>query len=219
MNVLLVHGWGADSRIWEPFLKVMKKTNPSWKPSCIDFGFFGSPHWVTGEFDLVVGHSLGALWLLHQPEIKWRSYCSIAGFTRFAAGEGFPTGIPLATLRRMQRNLERDCEAQLNAFWDAAAGSEVSPSPPDWGRADRGQLDWGLDALKSWDGREQWERLGAGRSNWLGIAARRDPIVPAELSTACFPRLSWIDTDSHLLPWTHPRICAQLISNAFPPRG
>lgn len=209
-RVLMVHGWALGPWIWQPLVDALSLSAPHCEFRRVDLGFWGALQEQAGDYDLAIGHSLGLLWLLNSDKHRFRKLIAINGFTRFARNERFRQGIPGRVIDRMKANLGREPLAQLTAFWDNS-GLPPSDRPADEG--DFQQLNWGLDALKTWDGREQWSQALADLEDWMVVAATGDRIVPAGLTRACFTSggIQWIDSDSHLLPLSEPQQCASLL--------
>jgi pimeloyl-[acyl-carrier protein] methyl ester esterase len=155
---------------------------------------------------LAVGHSLGALWWLAQTAIDWKSLLCINGFPRFTATADYP-GVALRLLDRMRKQFTLDPAAVLADF-HARCGAPGPAAP-----ADAAALAAGLAQLADADGRVA---LAARRQDIRALAGTGDPIVPRTMSEAAFAalpagHLAWVDAPGHLLPLTHPALCAQWI--------
>lgn len=215
--ILLVHGWGLGPGVWRSVIRTL----PAGSCHALDLGFFGPPRQQIPEDRplLAVGHSLGFLWLLQQmaQAPPWRKNClglvSISGFSRFTRAPLFPEGIAPRLLQRMIHRLPQDPEGVLAAFRQQGGW----PGNPSIQRPlDPAPLSRGLTWLQTWDCR-------ATLQTWNGplgvLAARDDAIVPAALTTACFPSspIRWLDEGGHLLPLTHPDACATLIQTVGNP--
>ena len=88
-QLVLVHGWGFDSGVWDPLRALMGNT----VTRVHDLGFFGHPAEalpestaITGAPVVAVGHSLGFMWLLHHRPFAWDALVSVCGMPRFTAG-------------------------------------------------------------------------------------------------------------------------------------
>ncbi|WP_126445601.1 alpha/beta fold hydrolase [Sulfuricystis multivorans] len=199
-TVVFVHGWGYDAHLWD---EVRALLDPTLGIVTLDFGYFGaaSPAPTLDEPVLAVGHSLGVLWWLAQSAIPWRRLLSINGFPRFTASADYP-GVAPRLLCRMQQQF-RKAPATVLADFHARCGGHAPFGLPNLAR-----LAAGLDALGEWDGRA---RLASRRSDVVALAGTNDPIVPAAMSRMAFGTVEFIDTTGHLLPETHPEICARWI--------
>lgn len=206
MNVVLVHGWGYDAALWDAVRSRLPATLPA---ETIDLGYFGAnaavpPAPTFGEPVLAVGHSLGALWWLTQSGIAWHRLLCINGFPRFTATDGYP-GVAPRVLERMRQQFARDPAAVLADFHARCGGHAPVGTPA------VAMLAAGLAALAQWDGRAA---LAARRDDMYALAGTDDPIVPRTLSEAAFAGcdIEFVDAPGHLLPLTHPELCAQWIT-------
>lgn len=200
--LLLVHGWGATPRVWDPLLAALDHP----PALTVDLGFFGPASDLSALAGpwLAVGHSMGFPWLLSRPErASWRGLVAIGGFARFLRAPGFP-GIHPAALRRMRDALARDPRALLASFHRQAL------APADHAPPDTAALDAGLAFLETLDARDA---LRAWEKPLLALAARDDAIVPAAMTRASFPeeQLQVLDTGGHFLHWSRPDWCAARI--------
>ena len=203
-TIVLVHGWGYDASLWDA---VRARLPATWKVVPLDFGYFGAvlPALTFDGPVIAVGHSLGALWWLTQGEIPWRRLLSINGFPRFTETADYAPAVSPRLLARMQTQFRRDPAAVLADFHARCGGHAPSGTP------DIERLAAGLDWLADWDGRAT---LAARRADVAALAGARDPIVPAAMSTMAFGAVATIDAinaGGHLLPVTHPDLCAQWI--------
>ncbi|MEO5341606.1 MAG: hypothetical protein H7837_14005 [Magnetococcus sp. MYC-9] len=209
--LVMVHGWGLGPGLWHG----VRRALPEYRCHTLDLGFFGRPRLQVPEAEplLMVGHSLGFLWLLHHlPQASWRPQCaglvSIAGFSRFSRADDFPHGVPDRLLERMVQRLPADAVGVLQAFCRRGGGAGtawplvVDPAP----------LQQGLRWLQTWDGRAT---LAAWQGPLFSLAAWADPIVPAALTQGCFATTEWLEAEEHLLPLTHPAACATQIRAAL----
>lgn len=210
--MLLVHGWALTSAIWQPLARRLEARNPDYRFQRMDFGYFGPQERVAGHFEIAVGHSLGLLWLLEQTHITFDKIVSLAGFTRFYRDRQFKCGVPSRLLTKMQADLQADMPSLIQKFLQECGGP-LGSWQVDLENSNFDRLNRGLYALKSWDRREQWNDLAVPATRRLVIAARSDPVVSAELTSACFSECSihWLESDSHLLPLAEPDKCASLI--------
>jgi len=200
-TIALMHGWGYDARLWD---EVRARLDPSLAVITLDFGFFGaafSPERLPTPL-IAVGHSLGALWWLAQASDAWSRLLCINGFPRFTATPGFEAAVPPRVLERMRTRFARSPAAVLAEFHARCGGHAPSAAP------DCARLASGLDWLAEWDGRAT---LARRRGQVFALAGRLDPIVPAAMSLQAFGAPVFIEDASHLLPRTHPGICAHWI--------
>ncbi|MCX8087386.1 MAG: hypothetical protein N3C63_10885 [Rhodocyclaceae bacterium] len=200
-TVVLLHGWGYDATLWDA---VRAALSPTLRVETLDFGYFGAvPPAPTFDARVIaVGHSLGALWWLAQAPDAWQRLLCLNGFPRFLAAEDYAPAVAPRVLSRMKQQFLRDPQAVLAEF-HARCGGHAPTGTPDLAR-----LAAGLDALATWDGRKT---LAARRADVVALASRQDPIVPAMMSEMAFGGAEFVDAPGHLLPLTHPELCADWI--------
>lgn len=199
-QVVLVHGWGYDASIWDA---VRARLDPALAVATMDLGFYGHEKvGGGGAARLAVGHSLGALWWLTQAPNAWQRLLCINGFPRFTEAADYAPAIALRMLARMQQQFSRD-PATVLADFHARCGGHAPAGMPNIER-----LAVGLGWLAQWDGRAT---LAARRADVFALASMHDPIVPAAMSAMAFGQVESIDAAGHLLPLTHPELCAQWI--------
>ena len=215
-SFLFVHGWGFDAGVWDPLCRAL----PEARITVTERGYLGSqPRGLQDvsvpEGTVAVGHSAGVIELLCNLPVACCGLVAINGFTRFTAGPDFPDGVPERVLDRMAARLARDPSDTLTAFRSRCGGGpEVSDAwrhvPPE-----AGLLADGLAQLRDCDARA---RLAALSLPVLTLAATRDPVVPAALTSACFDHatIAWSDAAGHVLPLSQPEWCADRL-RAFAP--
>ncbi len=204
-RVVLLHGWGYDASLWDAVRSHLKTG-----ATTLDLGFYGAPVTVPPaptftEPVLAVGHSLGALWWLTQSELRWRKLLAINGFPRFTEATGYAPAVAPRVLARMRQQFAHD-PATVLADFHARCGAKGAWAPS--GTPDTTRLAAGLDALAQWDGRVA---LAARRADIVALAGTHDPIVPAAMSAMAFGEIKLVDAPGHLLPLTHPELCAAWI--------
>jgi len=187
--LLFVHGWGFDARLWDAVRGHFAPADTvAW-----DLGFFGAPSRPAppaGRPVIAIGHSFGALWLLHERPLDWAALVSVNGFSRFAARQDFLPGIAPRVLDRMRRRLGQ-APAQVVAEFRALCGGDLAaPETPEISA-----LDAGLAALEAWDTRPAQPDLS--------LCGAGDRLISPAMSQNCFPKISWHD-GGHLLPLEAP---------------
>lgn len=203
-TVVLLHGWGFDASLWDA---VRARLPARLSVTALDFGFFGEERLKVGagETALAVGHSLGALWWLVQSDLPWRRLLCINGFPRFTETDDFAPAVAPRVLSRMRQQFQHDPAGVLADFHARCGGHAPSGAP------NAARLAAGLGWLAEWDGRAT---LAARRSDVVALAGAHDPIVPAAMSAMAFGAegaVEFIDAPGHLLPLTHPEVCADWI--------
>lgn len=199
--ILLVHGWGYDAAFWDPLRARIGNS------VALDLGFFGSPaEAIPDGVTLLVGHSLGFLWLLRQAAFAHLPLIGINAFPRFLESNDYTPAVPPRMLERMRRRLMAEPQAVLQDFWDRAGGAGPTRAP------DVEALARGLDRLAGWDERTRLaERAGPVRL----IAGGADAIVSPDMTRMAFPtaHVTWLPEGGHVLPRTHvAEIAAQVAS-------
>lgn len=146
---------------------------------------------------VVVGHSLGLLWLLREGRGRFKALVSIQGFDCFSCH------VPRSRVEAMRRGLRHDAPAMMHSFW-AGCGSEDFAPPEALNLA---RLEQGLSWLADWDGREAKTAL---RCPMLALAAKDDAIVPEAMSQAIWgaTEIKWSPDGGHVLPLRQPKWCA-----------
>ena len=198
--ILFVHGWGYDARFWDP-LRAALGDVPS---AALDLGYFGAAEiTLPRDVTLLVGHSLGFLWLARQSALKHLPLIGINAFPRFIEAEDYRPAVAPRVLERMRRRVAGDIRGVLEDFWTraGAAGPDGAPNAA--------ALAEGLDHLAAWDEREN---LASRASPTRLIAGREDAIVPPGMTEMAFKgsEMTWLP-GGHALPHTHAAEIARLI--------
>ncbi|AQS91443.1 biotin synthase [Gluconobacter albidus] len=194
----LVHGWGFDASFWAPLLAHL----PNVSAQVVDCGYFGAAHRpaLPDMPYLAIGHSAGSLALLGQDLPGCEGLVFFNGFPRFTAAADFPDGTPERVLTRMRARLKRDPVAVLHDF-RALCGTEA-PLP---GAPDVDALDRGLEALQHQD-RQTRAADWRNRLHWM--TGTDDPFGASQ---AGFASPGERVAGGHLLPLTHPGLCADFV--------
>ena len=199
--ILFAHGWGYDASFWGPLREALGDRSSA----ALDLGYFGAADTVIPEgVTLLVGHSLGFLWLARQRALRHLPLIGINPFPRFLETDDYRPAVAPRALDRMRRRVAVDPGGALAEFWRraGAAGPEKSP--------DTAALAEGLDHLAAWDERENLARRASPARL---IAGTQDAIVPAAMTRMAFEHstVDWL-LGGHALPRTHPVELARLIS-------
>ena len=198
--ILFVHGWGYDARFWDP-VRVLLGNAPS---AALDLGYFGAPETdLPNNLTLLVGHSLGFLWLARQSGLRHVPLVGINAFPRFLEAGDYRPAVAARVLERMTRRVVGDTRGVLAEFWAraGAAGPDRAPNAA--------ALAEGLDQLAGWDEREN---LALRASPTRLIAGSEDAIVPPAMTEMAFKgcEITWLP-GGHALPHTHAAEIARLI--------
>jgi pimeloyl-[acyl-carrier protein] methyl ester esterase len=198
--ILLVHGWGYDAHFWDPLRAALGDA----QSVALDLGYFGpADTTLPRDVTMLVGHSLGFLWLARQSALTHLPLVGINAFPRFLEAEGYRPAVAARALERMKRRIASDTRSVLEDFW-ARAGA-AGPA----GSANTAALAEGLDHLAAWDEREN---LASRASPTRLIAGREDAIVPAAMTEMAFKgsEIAWLP-GGHALPRSHAADIARLI--------
>ncbi|OYD83595.1 alpha/beta hydrolase (plasmid) [Azospirillum brasilense] len=171
---VFVHGWGFGPGVWDG----VRNALPDGESVAVDLGFYGSPslpELPAGRPTVAVGHSFGALWLLHERPFAWDGLVLVNGFPRFTEGAGFAPATPRRVLDRMIARFDAAPEA-VTADFRRRCGCEA---PPPEG-LDATRLGEALRALRDWDARD------ALTGPALALAGAQDPIVPPAMTEQMF---------------------------------
>ena len=191
-TLLMLHGWGFDSSLWDPLVKAL----PDWRIVRWDRGYFGEK--IEPEVEppfAAIGHSLGARLLadLSSHDIP---LVAINGFDRFI-GDG---AVAPRIVELMKRRFAEEPGAVLGEFRERCGAG----SPPE--QIDEERLGRDLALLGS-------RHVASSPMRVLALHGGQDPILPESLRHTAFPgaeRATEPD-GGHLLPLTHPQWCAERI--------
>jgi pimeloyl-[acyl-carrier protein] methyl ester esterase len=198
--ILFVHGWGYDASFWDP----MRATLGDVRSVALNLGYFGAAETtLPRDVTLLVGHSLGFLWLARQSVLRHVSLVGINVFPRFLEDDDYRPAVAARVLERMKRRVVSDTRSVLEDFWTRAGAAGPEGVPNAAALAD------GLDRLAAWDEREN---LASRASPTRLIAGREDAIVPPAMTEMAFKgsEITWLP-GGHALPYTHAAEIARLI--------
>ena len=212
-ELVLLHGWASDSRIWQPLLPHLRQ---HFHLTLIDLPGFGRSAEaslgsaanlieallpVLPEKALYMGWSLGgmiAAELAHRHPERVAGLVSVASNARFVASDAWPAAMPVETFEAFYREV---CEAPdkalrrfvgLQCQGDAQA-RELRRSLPECQAGPQALLG-GLDLLRTLDQREQL--LSCPRLNVLGEG---DALVPSAVAPQLQGETRVYDGAGHLL--------------------
>lgn len=198
-DVVFVHGWGFSTSLWDGVIAQLEDINPH----VVDLGFFGSPQNTINLPDnsILIGHSLGVMWLLKHLPHNPAGLISINGF------DCFYRYTDKAILQAMQLRLRRNPLALMQAFWAGCGYDSDTNTPND---PDTERLAKGLDWLMQWDMEKAHRKLSCPV---LALASKDDRILPHQATSAIWAgdTLCWRETESHILPVSDHIWCAEHI--------
>jgi pimeloyl-[acyl-carrier protein] methyl ester esterase len=198
--ILFVHGWGYDAGFWDPVRAALGDV-PN---AALDLGYFGDANaTLTRDLTLLVGHSLGFLWLARQEALTHLPLVGINAFPRFLEAGDYRPAVASRVVDRMRRRVVSETRGVLEDFWSRAGTAGPGRAPNATALAE------GLDQLAAWDEREN---LAARTSPVRLIAGKEDAIVPAAMTEMAFGdfEIAWLP-GGHALPRTHAADIARLI--------
>jgi pimeloyl-[acyl-carrier protein] methyl ester esterase len=207
-DIVFVHGWGEDSRIWDE----MAEHFPEHNHHFIDLGFIGEVSESILKISdpaIFVTHSLGTLWVLnHIPSDKIAALAAINGFgcfTDFASNK---------TLENMAKSLQRNIFLQMVVFWkDCNFPQNMRYTYKH--ELNKEKLSQGLIWLRSWDKREKLQDLKTQNVPILSLGGQEDLILPPELMRKHWNGLGYDvvmrKKAGHSLPLEAPRWCVEQI--------
>jgi pimeloyl-[acyl-carrier protein] methyl ester esterase len=200
---LFTHGWATDGSLWDGIRHALHIEDGRIGSSVRELGYFGAPFdpAPTGSPTIAVGHSLGFMQMLGEPPSGLVGLVAINGFTRFSAASDHPAGVPCRLLHRMLRRLEQDPDTLAREFRSRCGLTAGLPAP-----ARLPALKQGLELLLHGDFRQALRQSPPV----LALSGGQDEIAPPALSEACFGAIEWVEA-GHLLPLTHPALCARAL--------
>jgi pimeloyl-[acyl-carrier protein] methyl ester esterase len=228
--LVLLHGWGLHSGVWQDFLPLLRK---DFRVLCIDLPGFGknascSAASVSEAVDalLVVapekavwlGWSLGgllALELASRHPQRVQALVMMAATPCFLQRPDWPTAMALSDFRQFRAAVEEDAVVALLHFLGLQCKGSVSMKEDlrflksVVKEADTPALPVlraGLDWLEAVDARASLSRLDIPVDFLLG---RHDALLPATLAQALSPAFSCtvVDGAAHLPFVSHPHAC------------
>ncbi|HXH03798.1 MAG TPA: pimeloyl-ACP methyl ester esterase BioH [Candidatus Competibacteraceae bacterium] len=205
-ELVLLHGWGMHSAIWEPLLEPLARR---FRLTLVDLPGHGYSRALPLDGDLAalaarlaglvpgpahwLGWSLGGLiaqQLAADRPDQVRQLVLLASSPCFVRRTGWPHAMTPQVLEQFGAELAADYRATLKRFIALEVhGSEGASATLRWltarlfahGEPDSGALRQGLELLKSGDLRPQ---LGEIRCPTLWLMGRRDALVPAAAAAA-----------------------------------
>jgi len=235
INLVLIHGWGCDSRTWQPVLESLQSLATV---TLIDLpGFGASP--VLPEFALdavldkiaaqlpqdsvVMGWSLGGMFAVQLaarfPE-RIRAVITLAANVKFVAAADYPAAMPRATNRQFNQGFAQDPQATLKLFCGLLAQGDADERGllKQLRRNDIGTVtdNWlqALQLLTALDNRDAFAQL---QQPGLHLLADKDALVPvaaADLMQQINPQqaIKVFENTAHALHWSKPQAVIECVA-------
>lgn len=236
IKLVLIHGWGCDSRTWQPLLESLESFASI---TLIDLpGFGASP--VVSEFLLdvvldkiaaqlpqdavIMGWSLGgmlAVQLASRFPERIRAVITLAANLRFVAAADYPTAMPHAINRQFNQGFAQDPRATLKLFGSLLAQGDADERGllKQLRRHDIGEVtdNWlqALQLLTELDNRAAFAMLV---QPGLHLLAHNDALVPvaaAELMRQINPQqeIKVFENAAHAVHWGKPKAVVECVSS------
>ena len=227
--LVLLHGWGFDSRIFAPIEEELAR---HWTVHAIDLPGHGRSTLPFGSLDalcervssempeeaIVCGWSLGGLVaqrLVHRRRDKVRALALVSSTPCFVQRADWPAGIALETLQAFGAAMQSDARGTLRDFvrLNALDGKNARAVVREVEQAMRGNdfpgadtLAKGLDLLATTDLRSEASSIDAPTVVIHGSADRIVPVEAGEWLARRIPHARWtaIPAAAHLPFLTHP---------------
>jgi len=236
INLVLIHGWGCDSRTWQPLLESLQTLA---SVTLIDLPGFGvSP--VVPEFSLdavldkiamqlpqdaiVMGWSLGGMLAVQLaarfPE-RIRAVITLATNLKFVAAPDYPAAMPRAINRQFNQGFAQDPQATLKLFDGLLAQGDADERGllKQLRRCDLGLItdNWlqALQLLTVLDNRAAFPQLA---QPGLHLLADKDALVPvaaADMMWQINPHqeIKIFENTAHALHWSKPQAVIECVAH------
>jgi malonyl-CoA O-methyltransferase len=235
INLVLIHGWGCDSRTWQPVLESLQSFATV---TLIDLPGFGASAELP-EFSLdavldtiaaqlppqaiVMGWSLGgmlAVQLASRFPERIRAVITLAANLKFVATADYPTAMPRAINRQFTQGFAQDPQATLKLFGGLLAQGDADERGllKQLRRSDVGSVtdNWlhALQLLAELDNRAAFAQI---TQPGLHLLAENDALVPvsaAELMQPINPHqtINIIEHAAHALHWSKPQAVIESVA-------
>ena len=210
-KIVLFHGWGSDSRIWQEIIPALTERGHSLFFADQHYTQQGSQFHSSDELEnlnntIIVAHSLGVMYAyrhIAKTDTQPQKILSIAGFTRFAKADNF-NGVDKRIIERMRKMLHRNTDKCLEDF-RANAQCPIYFDDAVWNVE---PLDKGLDDLANLDVRDVKKSCGVEAIN---LCSEDDQIVSIDMAKGSFANNEIIDSGGHFLPLQTPQKCIAFI--------
>ncbi len=235
INLVLIHGWGCNSRTWQPVLESLQSFAAI---TLIDLpGFGASP--VLPEFSLdvvldkiatqlpqdavVMGWSLGGM-LAVQLAVRFperiRAVITLAANLKFVATPDYPAAMLRAINRQFNQGFTQDPQATLKLFGGLLAQGDADERAllKQLRRNDIGTVtdNWlqALQLLTELDNRTAFAKLAQPGLHLLADNDALVPIAAAELMRQINPqqKIKIFESTAHALHWSKPEAVVECVA-------
>jgi malonyl-CoA O-methyltransferase len=235
-NLVLIHGWGCDSRTWQPLLESLQTFA---SVTLIDLSGFGvSPSLPEFTLDAVldkiaaqipqdailIGWSLGgmlAVQLAARFPQRIRALVTLAANVKFVAAPDYPAAMPRAINRQFNQSFAQDPQATLKLFGGLLAQGDADERAllKQLRRADSSAItdNWlqALQLLTELDNRPTFAQLV---QPGLHLLADKDALVPvaaAEFMQQINPQqqVKVFENTAHAIHWSKPQAVIDCIAD------
>lgn len=228
INLVLIHGWGCDSRTWQPLLPALRQIAtvqlidlPGFGQSdvLIDFSLDAVLDKIAAQIPqdvVVMGWSLGGMLAVQlaarYPE-KVIGVISLAANAKFVAAPDYPSAMARSVNRQFNQGFAQDAQATLKLFTGLLAqGDEQERNllkqlrRAETGAPNKKWLD-ALGLLAQLDNRAAFASL---TQPGLHLLAEKDALVPIAAATALRElnrqqHIQILENTAHALHWSKPQ--------------
>lgn len=235
-NLVLIHGWGCDSRTWQPLLPALQKIATV---TCIDLPGFGRSEMLADysldavlarlepqlpEYSVIMGWSLGgmlAVQLAARYPQKISGVIALAANAKFVASPDYLAAMARSVNRHFNNSFTQDPQASLKIFGGLLAQgdeherallkqlrrTETGEINPNWLQA--------LELLAQLDNRAALAQLTLPV---LHLLAEKDALVP-ESAAAALKELNpqqhivVLENAAHALHWSRSQRVIELVAD------
>lgn len=233
--LVLLHGWGCDSRTWQPLLQDLQRTGDVYAIDLPGFGESSATRFVDlaqvlelleqhlPERAILMGWSLGgmlAVALASRLPHKISKVITLATNARFVASADYPAAMPYAINRNFNQQFAVDPSRTLKVFTGLVAQGDAQErallkSMRGINAVPNESWSYALALLAQLDNRAAFAQL---MQPGLHILAEADALVPAAAAPALRElnnqqQIEVLPQTAHALHWSQPQRVMQLINN------
>lgn len=236
INLVLLHGWGCDSNIWQPVLPALEKIA---QVTALDLPGFGeSPE--LNDFSLVAlldalaaqipdnsviaGWSLGGMLgvqLAHRYPQKVRALITLAANAKFVASDDYPQAMPAAVNSEFNQSFAQDPKATLKLFSGLLAQGDTNERQLLKSLRQQASVDFSaqwiqaLELLAELDNRQALAQL---QQPCLHVLAEKDALVPVTVAAELAKinpahKVAIVAQAAHAVHWSQPTAVIENISS------